>query len=172
MSLAIGMDAFSLAVGVGLHGINRRRALQLSASIGACHTAMTLAGLYTGLLLQGLLGTLAHTMGALLLCGLGLFMLYSSIFGTESHVSVGPGGLAVALFSAGVSVDALSVGFSLGLHSTAYGLTSAAAFGVFGGGMSLLGLALGKRANRWVGMYGELAGALILLGYGLHFWLS
>lgn len=169
MSVALGMDAFSLSIGIGMHGVTRRRALQICVSIGVFHVLMTLAGLIAGSMLEGALGQIAQWFGALLLFGLGIHMAYSTLFQKHNIGSVGPAPFAVLLFSAGVSIDALSVGFSLGLRSTAFGFTSAALFGVAGTIMTGAGLILGKRANALLGLYAELIGAFILIGYGVHF---
>lgn len=169
MSIALGMDAFSLALGLGLQGIARRNAIKLSASIGVFHLLMTVMGIYAGLLMQGVLGKVAQLFSAFLLLGLGIHMFYSTLYLKAEQVTISTTGIAMLLFSAGVSIDALSVGFSLGLRSTAYGLVSALMFGLFGAFLCLVGLFVGKRANRFTGMYGELFGAVILVGFGLHF---
>ncbi|SFU64372.1 manganese efflux pump MntP family protein [Alicyclobacillus macrosporangiidus] len=168
MSMALGMDAFSLSIGIGLHGIRRQAALRLAGTIGVFHVLMTLTGLYIGLAMQGLLGAVAQGFGALLLCGMGLHMLYTSVFAPQQVAMTGTGGIALLAFSASVSIDALSVGFSLGLRSTAYGLVSAGAFGIAGGILCLAGLYIGGKAGGHIGRIGELAGALILFGYGVH----
>lgn len=169
MSLALGMDAFSLALGVGLQGIRRKNALQLALCIGWFHIFMTLIGIYVGLKMQGFLGQVAQWFGAFLLLGLGLHMAYSTLFQRDQQVAIGNTLVAMLVFSAGVSIDALSVGFSLGLRSTAYGIVSAGVFGISGAVLCLLGIYLGKRATRLTGMYGELVGAFILMGFGVHF---
>lgn len=169
MSLALGMDAFSLSLGLGLHGMSREQAYELSFAIGIFHVFMTLVGLSAGLLVQGVMGHFAHWFGAFLLLGMGLHMMYSTLFVRKQDVLIGQNITTVMAFSAGVSVDALSVGLSLGLRSTAYGLVSAAMFGIVGGLMCLLGVFVGKRASNVIGIYGELVGAFILIGYGIHF---
>ncbi|MCF8567140.1 manganese efflux pump MntP family protein [Alicyclobacillus tolerans] len=169
MALALGMDAFSLAVGLGLNGLSRKRAFEVSLSIGVFHLFMTMAGLTAGLVVQGVMGQIAQWFGAFLLIGMGLHMLYSTLFVRQEAVSIGKTSSALLLFSAGVSVDALSVGLSLGLRSTAYGVVSAIVFGVVGGGMALLGVLIGKRVGSLIGMYGEVLGAGILIAFGLHF---
>ncbi|MCL6515845.1 MAG: manganese efflux pump MntP family protein [Alicyclobacillus sp.] len=168
MALALGMDAFSLSIGLGLHGIRRQTALRMAGVIGLFHAVMTLTGLYLGLAMQEVLGAVAHWFGAFLLCGLGVHMLYTCLFAPEQVVMSGTGGLALIAFSASVSIDALSVGFSLGLRSTAYGLVSAAAFGLAGGALCLAGLYIGRKAGVRIGRIGELAGAMILVMYGIH----
>ncbi len=169
MAVALGMDAFSLAVGVGLQGLPRNRASLLSLSIGTSHVVMTIAGIYAGLMMQGIMGQIAQWFGAFLLLGLGLHMACTTLFQREEPVAVGTSCAATILFSVGVSIDALSVGFSLGLRSTTYGMVSAAVFGCVAALMCGIGLLIGNKANRLAGMYGELIGAAILMGYGLYF---
>lgn len=169
MSLALGMDAFSLSLGMGLQGINRKTAWQFIFNIGVAHIFMASVGLAAGIALHGFLGKLAIWFGAVLLIALGLHMIYSTLFGSTNEKSLDLRQMAIPLFALTVSVDALSVGFSLGLRSTAYGVVSVVSFGVFGAGLCGIGLWLGKRANRLTGQYGQLFGAAILIAYGIHF---
>jgi len=171
VSLALGMDAFSLAVSLGLQGLEKNKAYRLCLLIGLFHVAMALAGLFVGHAMEGILGQVAQWFGAFLLVGLGIHMLYVNVFGNRSdkHSTVGTTLLSMFAFAAGVSIDALSVGFSLGLRSTAYGVVSAFSFGFIGAIMCLLGIFVGKRVSGSVGRVGEFIGSLILIGYGLHF---
>ncbi|GMA50915.1 putative manganese efflux pump MntP [Alicyclobacillus contaminans] len=169
MAVALGMDAFSLALGVGLQGLPRNRVVQLSVSIGVAHVLMTLIGISMGMLMQGIMGQIAKWFGALLLLGLGLHMAYTSLFQREEPVAVGTTVAALGLFSIGVSIDALSVGLSLGLSSTTYGIACALAFGFVAAGLCAVGLVIGAKATRTLGVYGELLGAGILMVYGILF---
>jgi manganese efflux pump family protein len=172
MAFALGMDAFSLSIGIGLTGLNRRKAIQLCSAVGFFHVALTLIGVYLGLLIGGLLGQVAEMFGALLLIGLGIHMAYSTLFSKPEEVKPLTTLYLILLISAGVSLDALSVGFTLGLRSAAYCLVAAAVFGVMGSVLCGAGLFVGKRASRYVGAFGEMLGALILIGLGLHFILD
>ncbi|QSO55270.1 manganese efflux pump [Alicyclobacillus curvatus] len=173
MAVALGMDAFSLAIGIGLKGISRQRAILLCLAIGLFHVVLTLVGIYTGMMLQDVLGKLAKWFGSFLLFGLGLHMLFSTLFGKdEDDKSFNATYMGMILFGIGVSIDALSVGFSLGLRSTAFGLVAAATFGFFGMVMCGAGLVVGRRVNRMAGVYGEVLGAIILIGYGFYFLLK
>ncbi|MFB5191014.1 manganese efflux pump MntP [Alicyclobacillus fastidiosus] len=171
MSFALGMDALSLSIGIGLGKIDRKTALQLCFSIGMFHVILTFAGLVFGNLVGYYLGALAQWFGALLLMGLGAHMLYSSLFGKEEAVKPIGNLFAMTLFSASVSLDALSVGFSLGLRSTAYGVVSALSFGCISMVLCAIGLFIGKRFSRSVGRYGEILGAIVLVGCGIKFLL-
>jgi putative Mn2+ efflux pump MntP len=172
MSLALGMDAMSLSLGIGMQGIPRRRAFVLSLLIGIFHFLMTYAGLLFGTVMGGALGQVAQWFGAFLLVALGLHMMISTLFVEQPAAVVGSTIPAMLAFSVSVSVDALSVGFSLGLRSAAYGFVSATSFGIFGAAMCLAGLVIGRSANALAGAWGELVGAAILIGYGIHFLVS
>ncbi|WP_206916984.1 manganese efflux pump MntP [Alicyclobacillus suci] len=169
MSFALGMDALSLSIGVGLSNIDRRTALQLCFSIGVFHVILTFAGLAFGNLVGYYLGQYAHWFGALLLMGLGVHMLYTSLFGKEETPKAMGNAVAMALFSASVSLDALSVGFSLGLRSATYGVVSAFSFGFVSMLMCGVGLFIGKKFSQSVGRYGEILGAVVLIGCGVKF---
>lgn len=169
MSFALGMDAFSLSLGLGLQGIRRTNAWQLMMNIGVAHVFMASAGLAAGIALHGILGTIAIWFSAFLLMALGLHMIYSTFFGSTDEKPLDIGQMAIPLFALTVSVDALSVGFSLGLRSTAYGVVAVACFGVVGALLCGVGMWLGKRANHLTGKYGQLLGAAILIAYGIHF---
>lgn len=168
MAVALGMDAFSLGIGIGLKGIRLPDILKLSALIGVFHVLMPLGGMYTGYYVSELLGGIAtYAAGALLLL-LGGHMIYSSLRGETAsaidHRSIG----GLLLFSFSVSIDSFSVGVSMGMFSSNELLT-VLLFGWFGGFMSVMGLMLGRRASRSLGGYGEALGGVILFGFGLLF---
>ncbi len=169
MGLALGMDAFSLSIGMGMGGLSRKRAFQLCFFVGIFHIMMTLIGVYFGMLLGELLGRLAEMFGALLLVGLGIHMGYSTLSSTSEEVKPLTTLYLIFAFSAGVSLDALSVGFTLGLRSAAYCLVASIVFGVMAAFLCGFGLFVGKQASRFVGVFGEMLGSVLLIGCGLHF---
>jgi manganese efflux pump family protein len=169
MSLALGMDALSLSIGIGLGDIRRRTALQLCFSIGFFHVIFTFLGLVFGTLVGHYLGTFAQWFSSLLLVGLGAHMLYHTFFGTAEEPKAIDNVITMVLFSASVSIDALSVGFSLGLRSGTFGIVSALSFGAVSMLMCAVGLFIGKKFSRSIGKFGEIAGALILIGCGASF---
>lgn len=169
MSFALGMDALSLSVGVGLQGISRNQAIKLCLTIGIFHIVLTLFGLGFGSLIGYYLGTMAVWFSAFLLVGLGLHMLYHTLFSDEEKPRALDTTLAMILFSASVSIDALSVGFSIGLRSTTYGVISALSFGGMSIFMCGIGLVIGKKFSRSIGKYGEIIGAVVLIGCGVRF---
>ncbi|WP_379129974.1 manganese efflux pump MntP family protein [Paenibacillus sp. sgz500958] len=171
LALALGMDAFSLGVGIGMKGIRLLHILQLSLLVAFFHVLMPLLGLVTGEYVGQLLGQVTtYAAGGLLLL-LGGHMIFNSFFHGEGegirtvdHRTLW-GMLLVAL---SVSVDSFSVGVSLGMF-VSHILLTVLIFGACGGAMSILGLLLGRRVSQGLGEYGEALGGAILLGFGLLF---
>lgn len=168
MAAALGMDAFSLGIGIGLKGIRLIHVLRLSAVIAVFHILMPLAGILTGHYMSALLGHVATTAAGVLLLLLGGHMIYNSLrSGSESsidHRSIW-GTLLLGLM---VSIDSFSVGVSLGMFS-ANMLLTVLIFGLFGGLAAILGLLLGRRVSGSLGEYGEACGGVILVVFGLMF---
>lgn len=168
IAAALGFDAFSLGLGIGLKGVRLRDILKLGFVIGLFHVLMPIGGLLTGQLVSGLLGQVASTAAGILLMLLGGHMIYSSFKGEEAasfdHRSLW--GLLILALS--VSIDAFSVGITLGMFSADLWLTITM-FGLLGGLMSMLGLFLGRKVSGNLGEYGEAFGGAILLVFGVLF---
>ncbi len=168
MAVALGMDAFSLGVGIGMKGVRRIDAVRIGSTVALFHVLMPLIGIFAGQYVGVLLGNLARYASGGLLLLLGAHMIFSSVKGSGFQ-SINHRTLwGVLLFSLSVSIDSFSVGVSLGMfHSDL--LMTVLAFGFFGGLMSMMGLALGRSVGRNLGEYGEAAGGAILLAFGLLF---
>ncbi|WP_442602548.1 manganese efflux pump MntP [Paenibacillus sp. KN14-4R] len=172
MSIALGFDAFSLGLGMGMRGVRLLHIAWLSFVIGLFHILMPLFGIFMGHYVSSLLGQVAVSIGGILLVVLGGHMLYSSLTSSNDQQPVRqPMTLwGLALFALSVSVDSFSVGVSLGMFASDVILT-VIMFGLVGGLMSIMGLMLGKRVSHIVGGYGEALGGIILLAFGLNFLL-
>lgn len=168
MALALGMDAFSLGIGIGMRGLRLREIARLSAMIALFHILMPLAGMLTGHYVGVMLGGIATTAAGALLLLLGGHMIYSSLRG-ESLNSIDHRTVwGTLVFAFSVSIDSFSVGISLGMFSAHMAVT-VLLFGVAGGIMSVFGLMLGRSVSRSLGGYGEALGGVILFGFGLLF---
>lgn len=168
MGIALGMDAFSLGVGIGLKGVRKLDVLKLSTVIALFHVLMPLGGMVTGYYVSGLLGGVATSAAGALLLLLGGHMVYSSLRG-EAVQSINHRTFwGVLVFAMSVSVDSFSVGVSLGMFAS-HILLTVLTFGFFGGFMSVLGLMLGRRFSGRLGGYGEALGGAILFAFGILF---
>jgi putative Mn2+ efflux pump MntP len=170
MAFALGLDAFSLGIGIGLKGIRLLDVLKLSVVIGSFHVLMPLMGMFTGQYMSELLGDVATTAGGALLLLLGGHMIYSSIRGESAQTFNHRTAWGTLILALSVSIDSFSVGVSLGMFATDIVLT-VLMFGFFGGFLSIVGLMLGRRVGRNLGEYGEACGGIILFAFGLLFLL-
>jgi putative Mn2+ efflux pump MntP len=170
MAIALGLDAFSLGIGIGMKGIRLMDIFKTSIIIGVFHVIMPLMGMFMGQYVSLLLGNVAAAAGGCLLILLGSHMVYSSIRGEEATSFDQRSLWSLTIFALSVSIDSFSVGVSLGMFATDIVLT-VLIFGLFGGLLSIAGLMVGRRVNGWVGEYGEAFGGLILLGFGIKFLL-
>ncbi|NDI36853.1 manganese efflux pump MntP family protein [Chengkuizengella sediminis] len=168
MAIALGMDAFSLGVGIGMRGIRLLDIFKISIIVGSFHIMMPLMGMFTGKYVSTILGDVALIAGGTLLVLLGLHMLYSSIRGEKVQAFDHSTLWGLLIFSLSVSIDSFSVGISLGLFSSDIILT-VLLFGIFGGTLSILGLLLGRSISLSLGEYGEAIGGIILLVFGIKF---
>lgn len=167
LALALGTDAFSLCLGIGLAGVTRRQAALITATVLGFHIVMPLAGFAAGELAGGMIGRAAAVVGALLLLYLGLRMVQESLRGGEKPPRVMLlNGWGLLLLGASVSMDALSVGFTLGTMRFDLPFT-VLAFGLIAGMMAGGGLLLGRCLGLWAGERAQLLGGLLLLGIGV-----
>lgn len=181
IAIALGMDAFSMAVGIGVTGIRRRYILLVSSVVCIFHILMPLAGLTFGAFVGQAVGRLAGILGAavLIIIGMkGLVPLASRrICAPPGGISISPpkmvafGPLALVILAASVSLDALSVGFGLGALRINL-IFTVLAFGTVAGLMTAGGFVFGRSMGNWLGDKADVAGALILLLIGVKLLLS
>ncbi len=168
LALALGTDAFSLCVGIGVAGVSLSQIAAISLSILAFHIFMPLVGWQIGEVAGRLLGQAASLAGALILLYLGAKMIWQSLYSGSAAapkiVLVKDWGLLLLAFS--VSMDALAVGFTLGTRGTSL-LFIVLTFGVIAGLMTLSGLLLGRWLGRGMGERAQLLGGVILIGTGI-----
>jgi putative Mn2+ efflux pump MntP len=174
MALALGMDAFSLGLGMGMLKLTRREISKISMTIGFFHVLMPLIGMLAGLFLAKAVGDVTRWVGALLLIGLGVHMVWNSIQGDEEASGMRgesrTAGIGLLLFALSVSIDSLSVGFSLGTFGANVAL-AVTLFGICGAMMAATGLSIGSRASHLFGEYGEAVGGAVLVAFGVKFLL-
>lgn len=168
IAMALGLDAFSLGLGIGLKGVRLLDILKLGVVIALFHVLMPLAGIYTGQYVGNLLGEVATTAAGILLVLLGGHMIYSSLRGEEvksfDHQSL----WGLLVLSLSVSIDSFSVGITLGMFSANMWMT-VLLIGLLGGLMSVCGLLLGRKVSGNLGEYGEAIGGAVLFVFGILF---
>jgi len=182
VATALGADAFSLALAIGLAGIRKSMMVRLSLVIAVFHVFMPLGGMVLGQALGTILGQFAGLIGASVLIVLGGRMLYKVYRPTTETFSFGEAreaifyknlsnnsslnGYGIYILAASVSLDALSVGFTLGTIRSDIFMT-VMIMGLIAGLMTGMGLILGRIMGTRLGDKAELLGGLALFLIGI-----
>jgi putative Mn2+ efflux pump MntP len=165
LAVALGTDAFSMCLGIGMAGVKRLQVLLITLTVLLFHIAMPLLGFQLGELAGGFLGRTATLVGAALLLYLGVRMIRESSGGDEPRVML-LNNWGLLLLGASVSMDALSVGFTLGTLRAQL-IFTVVTFGLVAGLMTFSGLVLGRFLGQVAGERARLLGGLILIGIGV-----
>lgn len=178
VSIALGIDAFSVAISIGLAGIKRKDFILVSAVVTIFHIFMPLLGLSLGTYLGQLAGPMASIIGALVLISIGFSTIWGSVRDLKNRKGIPLGrdkGLvnianpvSLVLMAASVSLDALTVGFGLGTLQVDLLLT-VLTMGTVAGIMTAGGLHFGKKLNFAFGEKAEVLGGIILILIGVKF---
>ncbi len=174
IAVALGMDAFSLFIGVGMQGVDSYRTGQLTLTVGILHIILPLLGIFIGQTLGAVAGEFASYLGAILLIVLGAKMIYNE-FTEDEEESTGVSNQSnstwqFVILPISVSLDSLSIGFSLGTFGVQKLLFITGTFGVVAAIMTLAGLVLGERIGHAIDKTDLVGGAiLIILGLKMLF---
>ncbi len=170
ISLSMAMDAFAVCLGAGTSGQanGSRPVFRLAFHFGLFQFIMPVLGWFAGMTIVRFIAAYDHWVAFLLLAYVGGRMVWSGIHPEmEAKKSDPSRGWTLVLLSIAVSIDALAVGFSLGL----VGVTiwyPAAVIGVVTGLVSWLGLHLGGRLGQKFGKRVEIIGGVVLIGIGVR----
>lgn len=170
IAVALGMDAFSLSIGVGMQGITAYRSGQLSAIIGVLHIVLPLLGIYLGQALGTVAGNVASYVGAGVLIILGVKMIYEEFTEEEEESMDKLSGWQFVILPVSVSLDSLSIGFSLGTFGVGQLIFVTGTFGIVAALMTLAGIILGTRIGHAIEKTSILGGGiLVILGLKMLF---
>ncbi len=115
MAFALGMDAFSVGLGMGMIRLKLGQIFKIGILIGLFHVWMPMLGMLAGRFLSEQFGQYAAYAGGLLMLILGVQMIWSSLKSDESRM-ITPVGFGLIVFALSVSLDSFSVGLTLGIY--------------------------------------------------------
>ncbi|WP_407647344.1 manganese efflux pump MntP [Gracilibacillus oryzae] len=165
MAFALGMDAFSVGLGIGMQAIRLKRIFIIGLTVGIFHIVMPFIGLILGTYISHNIEGIAILAAGLLLCGIGLQMIIHTFLKKDSPLA--PVGFGLFVFAFTVSLDSFSVGLSLGLSGVETVL-AIILFGLFSTILTWTALLIGRRTHHLLGTYSEILGGCILFGFGLN----
>lgn len=164
MAFALGMDAFSVGLGMGMFKLRLKQILMIGLTVGFFHIWMPLVGIMCGRFLSVQFGTFAAYAGGMLLVILGVQMFISGIKREES-ATLAPVGKGLFIFALSVSLDSFSVGLSLGIYG-ARTIVTILCFGMAAMILTWSGLLIGRKIQGLLGAYSEILGGSILCAFG------
>jgi putative Mn2+ efflux pump MntP len=169
LALGLGVDAFSVAIGIGASNNKKSWApvLRLSLAFGLFQFVMPLIGWLAGSTVVDRIQSFDHWIAFALLVLVGGKMIWEG-FEKESdeQKTDQTRGWPLFLLSIATSIDALAVGFSFSLLKTAL-LFPAAIIGVVCFMMTAVGMMFGKGLARIFGKKVEIMGGLVLIAIGM-----
>jgi putative Mn2+ efflux pump MntP len=169
VALSLGLDVFAVSVGVGMKGTDRAVKIRIGAAFAFAEITMTVLGVLIGQAAGKLLGDAAGYLGFAALVGVGAYMIYEALHGTEEGGGFDLSrGWGLTLGALSISLDSLGIGFSI-LYIGVPLVISVVFIGIASVISTTLGLALGKRLGVVAEERAALWAGIVLVLTGLAF---
>ncbi len=166
IALGLAADAFSVSLAAGAQGFRPRRIFRLSWHFGLFQFLMPVIGWFGGELVAKIVGRAGPWIVLVLLGSIGIKMIIDGIKDAPKRLPDLSRGWKMVSLSVATSIDALAVGFGLGLLDVPV-WRPAIVIGVVCSIMTIIGLYLGVRMYRKIGHRALMIGGLILIGIGI-----
>jgi putative Mn2+ efflux pump MntP len=189
IAVALGLDAMSVSAAIGVRWHGPRQRFRLAWHMGLFQFLMPVLGWLGGAQLASLLEKVGSYVAAALVFAVAGKMLYEAV---KSHPGAAEQAVATAAklaaatatatsrpdptrgwslvaLSVATSLDALVVGFSLGLKGASSIVWPSLVIGVVAAAMSLAGVMVGKSLGDRFGKPAEIAGAVVLMLLAVSF---
>jgi putative Mn2+ efflux pump MntP len=174
IALSMAMDAFAVCLGVGSQARTSgpRPVFRLAFHFGLFQFLMPVIGWFAGTTILRYISAYDHWVAFGLLAFVGIRMIRSGIEPKGEEQKNDPSrGWTLVLLAFATSIDALAIGFSLGM----IGVTiwyPAVVIGLVTGLISWLGIFLGNRLGQKFGKRMEIIGGIILILMGVRILLT
>lgn len=170
IAFAVGMDAFSVSLGMGMLQLRLKRIAIIGFMIGVFHIVMPLLGIYLGKIISSQIGSFTAIVGACIIIAIGLQMIIHALL-PDTNDRLSPVGAGLVLLAFTVSLDSFSLGLSLGM-SQVKAIVAVLLFGICSTCMTWSGLLIGRKVRGLLGVYSEMLGGSILCGLGIAMLIS
>lgn len=190
LAIALAMDAFAVAIGLGAKSQKQskqyllRLAIYAALYFGIAQGVMPLIGYLLGAALLGWLAAAAPWIGGIILIGLGGKMLYEVLTGDEEeavdsafHLKSDTDDAAAVInnsinhrtmftLAIATSIDAMAAGFTLNLLALNAWL-ACLIIALVTAGFSFFGVYLGEKSGTWLEDKAEALGGIVLVAIGV-----
>lgn len=165
LAVGLGMDAFSVAFGVGAGGVDLHGALRLSLGFGLFQAIMPFIGWNLGKHVISLISKYDHWVAFGLLFFIGAKMIYDS-FAESEPARKGidrTRGWTLITLSIATSIDALGAGIGMGVLGAGIALPCLI-IGAVAAAMTMAGVRMGYHMSSLFGRRMETVGGAVLIG--------
>ncbi|MBN2715777.1 MAG: manganese efflux pump [Deltaproteobacteria bacterium] len=169
IALALAVDAFTVGVAVGASHSSPRQIFRLSFHFGLFQALLPLLGAILGSWMSYLIAAYSHWVAFVLLALVGGKMIYETYAENEegdAYAKDPTRGMTMVMLSVAVSIDALAVGFTLGLEDVPISLV-VSVIGVVAALGTVAGMKLAGRIASRVSHRLEPFAGLVLIGLGI-----
>ena len=171
IAVALAMDAFTVAMAVGLHlsctgSISKRQYFRLGFHFGLFQFLMPVMGWLAGTTVRAYIENFDHWIAFVLLSYIGIKMIREGGQSEEYALQDPTKGMSLIILSVATSIDALAMGLSMALLGVGI-IFPSVVIGIVACVFTVVGLSLGcKIGSKWRSRITWLGG-LILIGIGL-----
>jgi manganese efflux pump family protein len=168
LAVALSMDAFAVAIGLGAKHQKRSKYLALTAAgyFGLFQALMPLFGYLAGKSVLGWLATYTPWVAFVLLVSIGAKMIYESLRAGIEEELKNITHQVLFMLAVATSIDAMAAGFVLNLLSV-NALLACLIIGVTTFCFSYIGVIVGEKSGTQLENKAELFGGVILIFMGL-----
>ena len=173
LSIGLGADACAVSMTDGMTVQKRscKSALMIAVCFGLMQGMMPLLGYLAGMNFTAKIAAYDHLIALLLLSGIGLKQITEAASADSESLPK----LSIRLIllqGIATSLDALAVGVSLAAFPSTNIITAAGIIAFTAFLMSFTGYFIGRKCGRMLGRKAQVCGGIILIGIGLHIFLS
>jgi len=169
IAVGLAMDAFAVSIVTGsvYKDLHVKHAIRMALFFGGFQAVMPVIGFLAGLGMKEYIVHVDHWVAFGLLTFVGGKMVFEAFQIESAEKNRDPSNLLILLaLSIATSIDALAVGITLSLLTSAIAL-AVTLIGVITFGLSLAGVYLGKRFGHFFESRIEVVGGLILIAIGI-----
>ena len=169
IAVAMSIDAFSVAFGIGCRYCTLRHYFRLSFHFGLFQFLMPIAGAFIGRSASKYFARM-DIVAAVILFAIAAKMFHDALKSEEDRCSVKDPtrGFSLVALSLATSIDALGVGVSLSVRDGSI-IGPAAVIGIVCVVFTAFGVYSGSLSRNFIGRYAEFLGAAVLIFIGIKF---